>query len=212
MREIRSDLKQLSILLEEKGFKPNSFIEIGSRDGDDTNALCNWWKLDPNNCYIIEAHPECYQHISNYYPQYNSFNIAASNKTEVTNFNAGIVGEEKNIGVSSLLKRTLSPFKCNVVEVDGWRMEDFMEQLNIDNFDFMKVDVEGFSLQVLEGFGDKIKNIKYIQMEVEIQEVWEGQSYYEEILSYMESMGFKLSNEILLDEYQKDILLENTKI
>ena len=87
-----------------------------------------------------------------------------------------------------------------------------MEQLNIDNFDFMKVDVEGFSLQVLEGFGDKIKNIKYIQMEVEIQEVWEGQSYYEEILGYMESMGFKLSNEILLDEYQKDILLENTKI
>lgn len=212
MEEIRSDLKQLTLLLSKRGFKPNSFIEIGSRDGDDTNALCHWWKLNPSNCYIIEAHPECYRYIANYYPQYNSFNIAASNKTEVTNFNAGIIGEEKNIGISSVLTRTLSPFKSNVIEVDGWRMEDFMKQLSIDNFDFMKIDVEGFSLQVLKGFGNKIKKTKYIQMEVETKEVWKNQSYYKEVLKYMKTMGFELLDEIILDQHQNDILLENIKI
>lgn len=212
MEGIRSDLKQLTFLLKEKKFKPNSFIEIGSRDGHDTHAICHWWKLPPSNCYIIEAHPECYQYISNYYPQYNSFNIASSDKTEVTKFNAGIIGKEENIGVSSLLKRTLSSFKSNIIKVDGWRMEDFMRQLDINNFDFMKIDVEGFGLQVLKGFGEKIKKTKYIQIEVETKQVWENQSYYSEILKYMKTMGFELLDEIVLDEYQKDVLLENKKI
>jgi hypothetical protein len=91
-------------------------------------------------------------------------------------------------------------------------MEDFMEKLSIDNFDFMKIDVEGFSLQVLKGFGSKIKKTKYIQMEVETKEVWENQSYYKEILKYMKTMGFELLDEIILDQYQNDILLENIKI
>ena len=209
---MRHDINQLTEQLRKENFTPNSFIEIGSRDGHDTNYICQYWGLKPSNCYIIEAHPKCYEFIQNTYPQYNTFNIAASNKTEVVKFNAGIVGQEENIGISSLLDRTFSPFISEQVEVDGWRMDEVMNHFGVDKFDFMKIDVEGFGLEVLQGFGDKIKQTKYIQIEVETSEVWSGQSLYNDIVNYMESMGFELMYDIVLDGVQNDILLKNKMI
>lgn len=206
---MRHDITQLTTLIKNDGFHPNSFIEIGSRDGHDTAYISQFWNLHPSKCYIIEAHPKCFSNIINQYPQFQSLNIAASNKTAPVIFNAGIFGKEENIGISSLLTRTLSPFTSEQVEIDGWRMEDVMEQLQVDSFDFMKIDVEGLGLQVLEGFGEKIKNTKYIQIELETQQVWEGQSYYDDVVTYLTSLGFKILDEINLDGVQKDVLFIN---
>lgn len=209
---MRHDINQLTNVLKNKNFKPISFIEIGSRDGHDTDYVSQFWGLNPSNCYIIEAHPVCYQNIINQYFQFNTLNIAASNKTEPVIFNAGIFGEEENVGVSSLLNRTYSPFISEQIEVDGWRMEEVMNQTHIDSFDFMKIDVEGLGLQVLEGFGEKIKRTKYIQIELEIQQVWEGQSYYDDVVLYLNNMGFEILEEINLDGVQKDVIFVNKNL
>jgi len=206
---MRHDITQLTTLIKNDGFYPNSFIEIGSRDGHDTAYVSQFWNLSPSSCYIIEAHPECFLNIINQYPQFQSLNIAASDKTAPVTFNAGVFGKEENIGISSLLTRTLSPFTSEQVEIDGWRMEDVMEQLQVDSFDFMKIDVEGLGLQVLEGFGTKIKNTKYIQIELETQQVWEGQSYYDDVVTYLNNLGFEILDEINLDGIQKDVLFIN---
>jgi FkbM family methyltransferase len=209
---MRHDINQLTNLLKNKNFKPVSFIEIGSRDGNDANYISQFWRLNPSNCYIIEAHPICYQNIINQYPQFNVLNIAASNKTEPITFNAGVFGEEENIGISSILNRTYSPFISEQVEIDGWRMEEVMGQLQIHSFNFMKIDVEGFGLQVLEGFGEKIKDTKYIQIELETQQVWEGQSYYDDAVLYLNNMGFSILEEVNLDGVQKDVLFTNKNL
>ena len=206
---MRQDIRQLTELLKKQDFHPTTFMEIGSRDGHDTNYIRHYWNLDHKNCYIIEAHPQCYKNIINQYPHFNTFNIAASNETKPVTFNAGIFGQEENVGVSSLLDRTLSSFTSEQITVDGWRMEEVMNHLNINSIDFMKIDVEGFGLQVLQGFGDKIKSTKYIQIEVETKQVWEGQSYYDDIVKYIETMGFELLEDVVLDDYQKDIILKN---
>jgi len=199
-------------VIKQYNFNPTTFIEIGSRDGHDTHTMCQFWELNPSNCYIVEAHPHCYQNIINQYPQYRTYNVGASDKTEPITFNAGIAGTESNIGVSSVLNRTLSPFVSRTIEIDGWRMEDFMNELNIDNFDFMKIDVEGLGLQVLKGFGGKIKKTKFIQIELETQQVWEGQSYYSDVVLYLNDLGFIILDEIDLDNVQKDVLFINNNI
>ena len=209
---MRHDIRQLTSLLKEQNFNPTTFIEIGSRDGHDTHYIASYWNLNPNNCYIIEAHPDCYNNIKLAYPFFITFNIAASNETKPITFNAGIFGEEENIGISSVLDRTLSPFKSRQVEVDGWRLDDLMNQINLDKFDFIKVDVEGFGLQVLEGFGDRIKDIKYIQIELEIKQVWEGQSYYDDVVSYLDNKGFIVLDEVVLDNVQKDVIFKNKNL
>ncbi len=202
---MRHDIRQLTNTLKDK-IAVNTFVEIGSRDGHDTNYIAHYWKLDPNKCYIIEAHPGCYNNIISTYPQYQTLNVAASDETGVVEFNAGVFGKEENVGISSLLDRTISPFISEKVEIDAWKMVDVMLHLNVDGFDLMKIDVEGFALQVLKGFEDKLNNTKAIQVELEIKQVWEGQSYYQDVVDYLGNYGFTILDEVILDEYQKDVL------
>ena len=208
---MRHDIIQLSDNLKDKR-AVSTFAEIGSRDGHDTNYIAHYWKLDPNKCYIIEAHPECYNNIISTYPQYQTLNVAASDETGVVEFNAGVFGKEENVGISSLLDRTVSPFISEKVEIDAWKMVDMMLHLNVDGFDLMKIDVEGFALQVLKGFEDKLNNTKAIQVELEIKQVWEGQSYYQDVVDYLDGFGFKILDEVILDEYQKDVLFIKNNI
>jgi FkbM family methyltransferase len=211
---IRYDMIQLTDTLLSEKFKPTNFIEIGSRDGHDTSYVCNYWNLSPSNCYIIEAHPDCYNYITQTYPSFNVFNIAASDKTEPLKFNAGIVGIENNIGMSSVLKLNNGDFKSQEVTVGGWRLEDVMNELNIISFDFMKLDVEGFALNVLKGFGPKLKLTKYIQVELEDVEIWSSQSYYSEVVNYLQTMNFNILQDIVLDEsgVQLDVLFKNNNL
>ena len=55
----RIDLWAIHIGLKEVlNFKPQNFIEIGSRDGHDTKTIQEMFNIPPSNCYIFEAHPE----------------------------------------------------------------------------------------------------------------------------------------------------------
>ena len=205
-------MHQLTTVLKQLNFKPVNFIEIGSRDGHDTDYIGRYWGLDPSKCYIIEAHPDCYAFIKQQYPQYNALNIAASNKTGPITFNAGVVGKESNIGVSSILTRTRDEFISEPVEIDAWKLYDVMEHLKINKFDFMKVDVEGFGLEVLQGFVDKIKGTSYIQIELEVEQVWKDQSYYKDVVEYLDSHGFAILDDVDLGGVQRDVLFKNKNI
>ena len=121
-------------------------------------------------------------------------------------------GKEENVGISSLLDRTVSPFISEKVEVDAWRMDQMMLHLDIDSFDLAKIDVEGFALQVLKGFGDKLDSFKALQIELEIKQVWDGQSFYQDVVDYLDGFGFKILDEVILDEYQKDVLFIKNNI
>jgi FkbM family methyltransferase len=203
---MRHDIEQLTTILKQRNIELTSFIEIGSRDGHDTNYVRHYWGLDSNKCFIIEAHPGCYEYISNTYPQYPALNIAASNKTEIIEFNAGIIGVEKNVGVSSVLTRTVDEFISNRITVDAWRMDEVMQYNEIESIDFAKIDVEGYALQVLQGFGDKLETFKALQIELETKQVWNDQSYYSEVVEYLNAHDFEILHEVKLDEYQTDVL------
>ena len=43
--------------------------------------------------------------------------------------------------------------------------KDYITENNINQIDFIKIDTEGFEMDVLKGFGDFLKNIKIIQFE-----------------------------------------------
>lgn len=204
--DARFDLKQLTEILRTFEFSINSFVEIGSRDGHDTHFVASYWDIPHSNCLIIEAHPDLYGDIVKTYPQYRTINIAASDVEGIISFNAGIVGEEPNIGISSVLERTMSPIISDKVDVVAKTMDSVMNELDILSFDLCKIDVEGFGLQVLKGFGDKIINFKAIQIELETKQVWEGQSYYEDVVEYLNSYGFEVLSQIVLNDVQRDVL------
>jgi FkbM family methyltransferase len=209
---MRYDLMMMELALKNQvNFNIENFVEIGSRDGHDTNTIKSIFGLKDSNCYIFEAHPDCYQFITNTYPKFNTFNCAITSKTEPVTFNAGIVGVEGNIGMSSLLNLISGDFKSKSVTVDGWRFDEVCNQINLDSIDCMKLDVEGYTYEVLSGFGDMLSKVKVMQIELEHTEVWEGQKTYVDIKSYLESNGFIETYFVRHSYDQSDVLFINEK-
>jgi FkbM family methyltransferase len=184
---MRPELEQTTTLLQ-KYITPTSVLEIGSRDGHDTHDICKFFNINPENCTIVEAHPELYKIICETYPQYKVYNFAASNKDGVVEFRAGVVGHESNVGISSLMIHKTYHHYHDKVEVSMFKMSDKLSQ----NFDLLKIDVEGHAYEVLEGFGDSIKNFKAIAVETEEIEIWENQKIHDDVQRLLEDKGFKL--------------------
>lgn len=54
----------------------------------------------------------------------------------------------------------------------------------------VKVDTQGFEKQVLNGLGDLVGQVRLLQVELSLVELYKGQASYLEVLTDMESMGF----------------------
>ena len=66
---------------------------------------------------------------------------------------------------------------------------DYCNINNINKIDFLKIDVEGMETRVLRGFGDILKNVKYIQFEYGIG-LRDAGSNLKEIWDMLSNLGF----------------------
>jgi len=189
---VRHEINQLT---REINFAPITFLEIGSRDGFDTKQVADYWKLDPKNCYIIEAHPDMYKEICEAYPQFNTYHLAASDVDGTVVFNAVTTDNNYNsIGTSSVLDCNVYNLTVNKIEVEAKTMFSFLNSVYLHAPDLVKIDVEGFTLQVLKGFGDKLKDVKAFQIETEKFHMWKDQALHDEVVKFMEENGFTLKS------------------
>jgi len=65
---------------------------------------------------------------------------------------------------------------------------------NISLIHLIKLDVQGYELEVLKGCGDKINEIVAVYAEVNFVEVYENQPEFFEIDRFLHSKGFRLYN------------------
>lgn len=98
-----------------------------------------------------------------YYPKYQSF---------YDRVNSCKVSDEDN-------KITLQIKKAN----------DYINEKNIQRIDFLKIDTEGYEMNVLQGFGDSLKKVQVIQFEY-------GGTFLDnkikliDVINYLKSQGF----------------------
>lgn len=208
---MRNEMNQLTKELKEF-FTPKTFLEIGSRDGHDTKEVADYWNLDPKNCFIIEAHPILFKRIKETYPQFNTYHLAASNVKGEVEFNAILPQNGENpVGTSSILQALVYHFSHEKVIVECDTMFNFLNSIYMDSPDLVKIDVEGFTYEVLQGFGDKLQRINAIQLETEKSEMWKDQKVHDDILKLMEENGFVLHTRYDAWDNQYDCLFLNQK-
>ena len=66
-----------------------------------------------------------------------------------------------------------------------------LDSLDTEGIDMIKIDVEGLEMEVLKGASDKLKNIKFIMLELNSNSERYGSSNIK-ITTYLEEIGFKL--------------------
>lgn len=164
-------------------------FEIGSKTGDDAIWLAEQFDLSHDKVYIFEPHEKLYSLIDNKFPQANTYQMAVYNKSSILSFNQA---NNLDDGRSSLLERDIYSTDFTSKKVQTIRMDDFMRLNNISKIDILKLDVEGAAFEVLEGFGEQIKNLNSVQIESEYNKVWKDQKTWEDIKLFMEDNQFKL--------------------
>lgn len=166
-------------------------VEIGSRDGHDAAYLSK--KLNSLNTYTFEANPYCHKIIKINYPEFNNIEGAVSNFSGTAQFNMVESMDWNIVGTSSLRDRTDSWYdnKSSKIIVDVSTMKDYINKYKMPSvLDVVKIDVEGCSFEVLEGFEDLIFTVKLFHIENETFAYWKDQKLSGEVSDLLKSKGF----------------------
>lgn len=163
-------------------------MEIGANYAQDAEVLKEEFFVNDNAIWVFEAHPEICQAIEKIH-RFNAYNCAVTNYNGMAKFHVCDI-ESVNTGISSL--RVNSQYSTKEVEVPAIRMDKFIEEKGIQEIGFLKIDVEGCSWEVLDGFGDKIRIAKVIHVESEHLQSWEGEKLWDDIYDKLAQNGFEM--------------------
>jgi len=188
-RFLRPETDVLIKYIKEHQIIISSMLEIGSLDARDAREFEEELKIMPCNIHVVEPDEKSYATLKACYPEYNSYQLAFSNKNGSAKFRS-ITHIYDDDGRSSLMDRDGIYDNCMVLDVELIRAEDFLEKNKLTNIDLCKIDVEGHCFEVLQGFGAKLLNIEYYHLEHEEFAFWKEQALYPAIKSFMEENGF----------------------
>lgn len=172
--------------------------EVGSRDGKDGVELASriysgdeTWFWSRARVVALEPNPDQAKVIEREFPEIDLRQVAASNQRGEAPFMV-YAGDEGAVGSSSLnLRWKEDDLPGHVITVEIDRLDHLIG--NDEEIDIMKIDVEGHSLEVLEGLGDKLKRVKVLHVETE---KWTDSNI--KVKAFMSVRGF-----ILVDEREQ---------
>jgi len=174
---------------------PLNIFEIGASNGADASYLQQSFDIDPINTYCIEANPINYQTLCDNFPKFNNFHIAVSDFTGKQMFQ--LHGPAADI---SSFKKRISHYvyqghyldNYTEIELNTYRMDDFIIEHKINSIDICKIDVEGCSYEVLIGFGKQLNIVKSIHIEGELTELYENQKLFNDFKILLIDAGFTM--------------------
>jgi FkbM family methyltransferase len=151
------DLKDLTKM----GFD-NLMFDIGANIGEFSIGIA--LNTDKINIFAFEPDPIAYECLnyniieSNCQDKIKPVFMALSNRSGVQTFYLSTNGAD-----SSLFQPTKFDSK---IEIECTKGEDFLNKFHIKQISFLKMDAEGFEPEVLQGFGNRIRDIKFFAIDV----------------------------------------------
>lgn len=181
----------LSLLKEE----PKLIIDVGANIGLYTEYLLQ--KVPRATYFLFEPSRKNSQILGNkFYSCDNVFcsQYALSNETASKNLYSDVEGS----GLASLTKRRLDHFNISmdfVEEVNTVRFDDFLNFDDVpevfETIDYVKLDVEGHELSVLDGFGTNMHRTKLIQFEFGGCNI-DTRTYFQDFWYFFKDKNFSL--------------------
>jgi len=193
-----------------KHFYPDRILDIGANIGQFHILAKN--EFPSSFIFSIEASKECEVLLKtitdNYY-----IGMLAKDNSEYKFYKT----KENPTSTGNSFYRELTQFysddKLDIVNEKGIMLDDLFEQES--EFDLIKIDTQGSELDIITGGINLCSKAKGILLEVSLNEYNENSPLYDEVITYMEKIGFK-SKEILDEQHnhgshQQDILFINEK-
>lgn len=99
------------------------------------------------------------------------------------------------------------------INVKCIRLDSLIEENNIKEIEYIKIDTQGTDLDVVKSLGDKISIVKKISLEIQLEELYKGSSTKDEVFSYMFMNNFRHDddNNHYDNGYEKDFVFINNR-
>ena len=167
----------------------NELAQVGAHFGQEIQIFD---KFDLNQVHLFEPIKELKSILlekTKNKKNYSIHSFALGNE----NTNKQMFYSDENSGQSSsilepALHKKLQP-KIKFEKMINIQVKKFID-LNIDNVNFLIMDVQGFELEVLKGFENKLKNVRYIFTEVNRNYLYESNVLIKDLDKYLTQFGF----------------------
>jgi FkbM family methyltransferase len=186
-------LIELKYLINKYKFTPKGIIHCGAHLGEEHEY---YKQFNIDNVIWIEANPDIYSKLIQLNTELNykfHNNLLWSESKLIKNFNITNNGQSSSILEMGKHKQYY-PEISNVesIELETITLDDLFENnnYNINDFDFINLDLQGVELDVLTGFSKNISKLKYIYTEINTGEVYKECSLLKELDSFLEKYDF----------------------
>ena len=92
------------------------------------------------------------------------------------------------------------------IEVETLRLDEFMRVRPVSGVDILWMDVQGAEVLVLEGMGERLRDVRCIHMEVEFFEIYRGQALFGDVHALLCRRGFRLAGFTSYSRFAADAL------
>ena len=185
-------------ILEIYGIQPKVIFDVGANKGLTIDLFKQYFRN--SKIYAFEAIPELGAELEKKYLDNSEIIIVpnALDKEQGTRaFNQTVIsGNSSFFDISSQQKQSIN--HSNVTQIDKKievqciTLDDYTQENSIEQIDFMKMDIQGAETLALEG-ANQILNaglISAIYVEVMFAKVYENQSFYHDISSFLLDKGY----------------------
>ena len=200
-------LNNLSYLLQ-KSNEIKTIFDVGANIGDYSDIIKKNFesKKVTFKLHLFEPTRDCFIELKKKFLDNNIVlnNFGASNQNTVSK----IFYDNKKSGLTSLYQRNLSFYKIKLDQSERiklMRLDKYIEEKNIMHINFIKIDVEGHEVKVLEGLGNYLNKefIDFIQFEYGGCNL-DSKTSLMEIYNLLTNKGFKIAKIL-----QKGLYLRN---
>ncbi len=171
--------------LKQIGFSPKNILDIGAFQGEWTKQIKKIWPnshvlmVEPQESkkgfleQVVKAYPETVSYVSNL--------LGPESGEDISFFEmetgSSVFEEQSNVARTIINKTVIS-------------LDDLLEGQNFSNVDLLKIDVQGFELEVFKGAASTLKSVEVVLMEVSLIPINKGAPLIEEVTSFMKTHGF----------------------
>ncbi|RLA72783.1 MAG: methyltransferase FkbM [Epsilonproteobacteria bacterium] len=178
------------------GERKRIVFDIGANIGIYSQMIHNKSNKMNISLYLFEPTKSCFDTIfikfeSEKNIQVNNFGASDSNTMST------IYYDKEQSGLASLYQRNLDSYNLKLdksEEITLRRLDNYIEEHNIEHIDFVKIDIEGHELKALEGFGKYLNGdfIDYIQFEYGGTNL-DAHTSLMDIYKFLEERGFNIA-------------------
>ncbi len=184
------------------GFEPGNILDIGAYHGSWSEVM---WHVWPNAAFhLIEANEDCVPQLEQTGFKYDI--ALLDNESHERTYHKCQTGSGEGNGLFK--ENSVYPFAS--VKLKTKTLNDTLRAPDgtLPTFDMVKLDVQGAELKVIDGGMAIIKAAHIVQLECQIQSYNENAPLAHHVISYMDSIGFRLYDIIERHDNSRGMLLQ----